>query len=179
MGAFEAVFADLFPRTHLPPSVIFVRLVLALALGAVIGLEREVRNRPAGLRTHMLVSLASALFAIVMIEVLYSEIGGIETVRIEPIQVIQAVTTGIAFLGAGVIIQSRGEVQGITTATALWLAGAIGVAAGMGYGLIAAVATILSLVVLTAVKGLESRLPKTAPDEKPAAKTEGKKTDDE
>ena len=165
MGAFEAVFADLFPRTHLPPLVILVRLLMALVLGAVIGLEREVRNRPAGLRTHMLVSLASALFAIVTTEVLYSEIGTETATRIEPIQVIQAVTTGIAFLGAGVIIQSRGHVQGITTATALWLAGAIGVASGMGYGLIAAVATILSLLVLTVVNGIEALLPKTLPDE--------------
>ncbi len=176
MGTLEAIFGDLFPRTHLPPAVIILRLVLAIGLGAVIGLEREVRNRPAGLRTHMLVALASALFAIVMIEVLYSEIGRETTTRIEPIQVIQAVTTGIAFLGAGVIIQGRGEVQGITTATALWMAGAIGVAAGMGYGLIAAAATMLSLVVLTAVKGLESRLPKTE-DPEPVADARDRKGD--
>jgi putative Mg2+ transporter-C (MgtC) family protein len=173
MDALQAVWADLFPRTHLHPAVIFLRLVVALLLGALIGLEREVRNRPAGLRTHMLVSLASALFAIVMIEVLFSEVGDIETVRIEPIQVIQAVTTGIAFLGAGVIIQSRGHVQGITTATALWLAGAIGVSAGMGYELIAALATILSLVVLTLLKAIETRLPKSPPDDAEAGPRNG------
>lgn len=161
MGSLEEVLADLFPRTHLPLAVIATRLVLALALGAVIGLEREVRNRPAGLRTHMLVSLASSLFTIVMIEVLYSGMSEVEAARIHPIQVVQAVTTGVAFLGAGVIIQSRGQVQGITTASALWLAGAIGVAVGMGFGLIAATAALLSLVVLGALTRLEARLPRT------------------
>src|SRR5690606_28816869 len=104
------------------------------ALGALIGVEREWRDRPAGLRTHMLVSLAAALFVIVAIELIHSDIiSTVSEAQMDPIRVIEAVTAGVAFLGAGAIIRGRHDVHGLTTGTALWLAGGIGVACGTGF----------------------------------------------
>lgn len=147
-----------FTTPALPYSVIAIRLALALVLGAVIGFEREAQNRPAGLRTHMLVSLAAALFTIVAIDVASSRIGDESTVRFDPIRVIEAVTAGVAFLAAGAILRVGTHVQGITTGAALWLAGAAGVACGVGLGLIAVGVSIVSLVVLSLLQRIERHL---------------------
>jgi putative Mg2+ transporter-C (MgtC) family protein len=127
-------------NTTLSEGVIAMRLLLAVGLGAVIGFEREQLARPAGLRTHMLTALAAALFTIITMEIhagVLREASGHST---DPIRVIEAVTAGVAFLAAGAIFRSQGDVKGLTTGAGMWLAGAIGVACGAGYGILAIMA---------------------------------------
>ena len=125
------------------------RLALAAALGAAIGFERELREREAGLRTHLLVCLGSALFTIVSAygfrEFLTS---GDAVVRADPTRIAAQIVTGIGFLGAGAIIRQGLSVRGLTTAATLWVAAGIGMAAGAGYYSGAVIATVLTLVAL-------------------------------
>lgn len=144
--------------THTAFPVIVARLLLAAFFGAAIGFEREWRNRPAGLRTHILVCVAAATFAILTIEILHIPTFEKETARFDPIRVAEAVTAGVAFLAAGVVIFTRGEVHGLTTGAGMWLAGAIGVASGLGLWQIALLATVLALVVLGLLHAFEVRL---------------------
>jgi len=159
IGAMEQIYADLFPETQIPYPVIFARFIGAMLLGAVIGLERERKQRPAGLKTHILVSLAAALFAIISIESVHMPGLGDDQVKIDPLRVVEAVTAGVAFLAAGTIVLSRGEVQGLTTGASLWLAGAIGLALGFGHWLIAGFAVAAAFTVLTVLGWLDSRDP--------------------
>ncbi len=126
-----------------------LRLLLAAALGAGIGYQRERANKPAGLRTHILISLGSALFTVV-------SIFGFG-VGVDPSRVAAGVVTGIGFIGAGVILRGvRGEhVVGLTTAASIWAVAAIGMAAGVGMYLIATIVTVIAVLVLMipAVKG--------------------------
>lgn len=142
-------FVDRFGQpTWLPFSVISARLLLAAALGAVVGLEREWRNRPAGLRTHILVCLATAAIAILTIEITHVDVFAGQEIRIDPIRLVEATTAGVAFLAAGLIFFAKGEVQGLTTGAGMWLAGAIGLAVGLGFWQIALLATLLAVIVL-------------------------------
>jgi putative Mg2+ transporter-C (MgtC) family protein len=145
-------------RTATPEAAIAFRLLLAAALGAVIGLEREYKARPAGLRTHMLTALAAAVFTVITFELLHEARSGREPGPADPIRVIEAVTAGVAFLAAGAIIQARGQVHGLTTGAAMWLAGAVGVACGGGYYSVALMATVLALLILTVLTYLERRI---------------------
>ena len=129
---------------------IALRLVLAAAAGAAIGLEREMKDRPAGLRTHMLTALAAALFTILTFEIFHTVRG-----NSDPIRIIEAVTAGVAFLAAGAIIQSRGNVHGLTTGAAMWMAGALGVCCGAGYYVMALMATVLTVGILTLLRRME------------------------
>ena len=125
------------------------RLTLAAVLGGAIGFERELRDREAGLRTHLLVCLGSALFTIVSAygfrEFLTS---GDQVVRADPTRIAAQIVTGIGFLGAGAIIRQGISVRGLTTAATLWVAAAIGIAAGAGYYSGAVLATVVTLVAL-------------------------------
>ncbi|AEG03298.1 MgtC/SapB family protein [Sinorhizobium meliloti] len=159
------IFADILADTQTPYPVIFARLFGAVLLGAMIGVEREKRQRPAGLRTHILVSLASAIFAVVAIESVHMKSLSGPEVRIDPIRVVEAVTAGVAFLAAGMIVFSKGEVKGLTTGAGMWLAGAVGLSVGFGFWLIAAFAAVASLVVLFVLGRLEVALQWKAPDE--------------
>jgi putative Mg2+ transporter-C (MgtC) family protein len=141
-------------RTAMPESVIALRLAAAVCLGAVIGLDRELRDIPAGLRTHMLTSLAAAVFAVIALE-MFEEIRRNGGSQGDPIRIVEAVTAGVAFLAAGAIIRDRGTVLGLTTGAGMWLAGAIGVACGAGYFLLAAFAAALAFVILNLLKRLE------------------------
>jgi putative Mg2+ transporter-C (MgtC) family protein len=130
---------------------IAVRLLLAVSLTAIIGWEREVGNKTAGLRTHMLVSLGAALFTVTALE---SSTNAISDVT----RVIQGIATGVGFIGGGAIlkIESRNRIRGLTTAGTIWLAAAIGVAAGLGKIGAAAFGIALAwfiLVVLEKLKG--------------------------
>lgn len=159
----QDILNDIGHPTWMPFSVIAARLMLAAFLGALVGFEREWRNRPAGLRTHILVSLAAAGFAILGIEIVHSTQFEENSARLDPIRLIEAVTAGVAFLAAGTIIFARGEVRGLTTGAGLWLAGAIGLASGLGFWQIAAFATLLAVVVLGVMqqfdKTMERKLP--------------------
>jgi putative Mg2+ transporter-C (MgtC) family protein len=144
-------------RTFANEGFVLLQLGLACLLGGVIGFEREIRDRAAGLRTHMLIALAAALFTIIMAEITrdYARAGN---VNMDPVRIVEAVTSGVAFLAAGAIIHGRGEVRGLTTGAGMWMAGAIGVACGSGYFVIAAMATALSTVILAGLKYLERRI---------------------
>lgn len=144
----EQIINDIFPRTELPYPVIAARMVGTILMSAVIGLEREYRDHPAGLRTHILVALSACVFAILAIESVHMARFADEQVRIDPLRIIEAVTAGVAFLAAGMIVFSRGEVKGLTTGAGMWLAGAVGLAVGLGYWLVAAFATAACFVVL-------------------------------
>ena len=137
---------------------IFIRLVLAAVLGALIGIDRRLHSKPAGLRTMSLVSLGSATFTIIgvaaMFQLVSAEQGaGIEPmVRLDTSRVIAGIVGGIGFLGAGAIIQSRGRVQGMTTASGIWMTAAIGVATGLGQYMLAFAATFLAFVILVLLR---------------------------
>lgn len=145
-------------ETHIPVPGIFARLGLACLCGFIIGFEREVRDRPAGLRTHMMTSLAAALFGVIAIEMIAAFGNDDDRTQLDPIRVVEAVTAGVAFLAAGTIIQSRGAVKGLTTGAGMWLAGAIGLACGTGLLTIAIIATGLALIILVPLRAMESRL---------------------
>jgi putative Mg2+ transporter-C (MgtC) family protein len=154
-GRMDQILADMFPTTQIPYPVIVARFCGAIFFGGLIGFEREAQDKAAGLRTHILISLASAVFAIISIESVHMPGLSDEQVRIDPLRVVEAVTAGVAFLAAGTIVLSRGEVRGLTTGAGMWLAGAIGLALGFGHWLIAAFALAAGLTVLFAVAKLE------------------------
>ena len=125
-----------------------MRLLAAAGLASVIGLERELRERPAGLRTHMLVSLGAAGFMLVGYEILFATAVGDPSARVDPTRIVEGVIGGIGFLGAGSIIRGRGSIQGITTGAAIWIAGAIGVACATGNFILAGLVTGIALVIV-------------------------------
>lgn len=135
----------------LPWWELVARLALAGALGGAIGLEREVREHQAGLRTHMLVSLGSALFTIVSAYAwgAFTFGGGI---GYDPTRIAAQIVTGVGFLGAGAILHQGPMIRGLTTAATLWIVAAIGMAAGAGYWLAALVSTALVLFALEPVR---------------------------
>jgi putative Mg2+ transporter-C (MgtC) family protein len=128
---------------------VVIRIVIAAALGGAIGLERELRDREAGLRTHMLVSVGAALFTLVSAyawtDWQFSTPRGLV---FDPTRIAAQVVTGIGFLGAGAIIRQGLSVRGLTTAATLWVVAAIGMATGAGYYSAAVVTTALVLVSL-------------------------------
>jgi len=127
---------------------ILTRLMLAAVLGGVLGYERENQGKAAGIRTHMLVAMGSALF------VLVPQQAGMTIPDLS--RVIQGIVAGIGFLGAGAIIKNRGEddVQGLTTAAGVWMTAAIGIACGLGRESTALLSTLLALLVLAGVPKL-------------------------
>lgn len=127
------------------------RLAAAFLLGAVLGLERELERRPAGLRTHLLVCVASCLFGMLSLVT-----AGTEN---DPGRIAAQVVTGIGFLGAGAIMRHGSTVRGLTTAATLWMAAAIGLTLGLGWYPAAIVATVLALLALTVIKVLETYIP--------------------
>ncbi|MBZ8132908.1 MgtC/SapB family protein [Afifella sp. IM 167] len=142
--------------THLPMSAIAGRLALAALLGSLLGFEREWRDKPAGLRTHMVTALAAATFAVLSCELIEAYRDASDVVRSDPIRLIEAVTSGVAFLAAGVILHARGHVSGLTTGAGMWLAGAIGTAVGLGHGLIAALATAIGLFIIIVLRNVSA-----------------------
>jgi putative Mg2+ transporter-C (MgtC) family protein len=151
----DQLVAEFGHPTSTPFQVIVARLMLATLLGAAIGFEREWRNHTAGLRTHMLVCLAAATFAVLTVEISQAPVFRDEAMRFDPIRIIEAVTAGVAFLAAGSIIFARGTLHGLTTGAGMWLAGAIGVAAGLGLWQIALVGAVLAVVVLGLLRRFE------------------------
>jgi putative Mg2+ transporter-C (MgtC) family protein len=138
---------------------LLVRLGLAAVLGGVIGAERELRDREAGLRTHMLVSLGSCLFTILSAYGFRDVLNGNAVlVRTDPTRIAAQVVTGIGFLGAGAIIRQGFSVRGLTTAATLWLTAAIGMAAGAGSYVAAAVTTAVALFSLWPLRLLAYRV---------------------
>jgi len=118
---------------------IFLRLVLAAVVGGIIGYERKIANKPAGIRTLMLISVGSALFTVVGVTNLAS---------FDPSKIVAGIVTGIGFLGAGTIFKSKDTVTGLTTAASMWAVAGLGLAAGLGEFVLMAVATILIIIIL-------------------------------
>jgi putative Mg2+ transporter-C (MgtC) family protein len=134
-----------------------LRMSMALLLAGAVGFERERRGRAAGLRTHMMVGLASTLFTLVALEVFdwVRSLPDDQAAASDPLRLLEAITAGVAFLAAGSIFRSEERVKGLTTGAGLWLAGALGVACGQGAIGLAVVATLMALAVLRLVKLLE------------------------
>lgn len=153
-----ALTEELVHPTYLAFPVIAARLLFAALLGALIGFEREWRARPAGLRTHIMICVAAATFGILTVEIAHSSaFVGRETVS-DPLRAVEAVTAGVAFLAAGSILFTRGEVQGLTTGAGMWLAGAVGLSCGFGLWQIAGLGTLLILVVIGLLHSFEVKL---------------------
>ena len=129
-------------------AVIAARVLTAALLGGLIGWERERKGRAAGLKTHILVSIGSALFVLAP---LLADIDGGDVTR-----VMQGIVSGIGFLGAGAIIKMQKDerVEGLTTAAGIWMTAAIGMAAGMGQEMVAVITTVVALMVVSAVPRL-------------------------
>jgi putative Mg2+ transporter-C (MgtC) family protein len=131
----------------MPPVDLMLRLLLAAGLGGLIGIERELRRKPAGLRTNILIALGAALFTIMSIQ-LGHEAGTSDRIAAQ-------IVTGIGFVGAGAILRSGHNVQGMTTAATIWVNAAIGIAAGAGEYAMAAISTVITLLVLAVLGPFE------------------------
>jgi putative Mg2+ transporter-C (MgtC) family protein len=132
------------------------RMLIAAVLGAAIGLEREIHEHPAGMRTHLLVALGSAIFT----ELSIYGFAATTTAPIDPSRVAAQIVSGIGFLGAGAILKYGTSIRGLTTAASLWTAAAIGMAAGAGEWLIAAVGTLIVIFSLWPLNRLVERMHK-------------------
>jgi len=155
---------------------IALRYMAAIVLGGAIGFEREMREHPAGLKTHMLTALASAVFTTITFEIFRATREIDPASSADPVRLIEAVTAGVAFLAAGTIIQSRGEVKGLTTGAGVWMAGAVGVACGAGYLILGVISAGLAVAIFLGVNAAERHLlgtrgPGSEDNEPPAAGT--------
>lgn len=130
---------------------LLVRLLLAAVLGAAIGLEREVHDHPAGMRTHLLVSVGAATFTVLSIFAFVAP-------GADPGRIAAQIVSGIGFLGAGAILKYGATVRGLTTAASLWAVAAVGMAAGSGAWIVALIATIIVVVSLWPLHLVEERL---------------------
>jgi len=128
--------------------IVLVRIVLATILGFVLGYERELYKRPAGLRTHILVCIASCLIMLV----------SIYGFKDDPARLAAQVVSGIGFLGAGAIIRGDKDIKGITTAATIWMSAMIGLACGNGFYFGAILVTVCGLIILTIFRGIETRI---------------------
>lgn len=139
-----------------PTVEMLLRMGTGMVLGAAIGYERERTGHPAGLRTHLLVALASATFMLVSTQFVYFQsYGKDDLIAVDTSRIAASVVTGIGFLGAGAILRTGINIQGLTTAASLWLVAAVGLAAGGGMYIIAAMATFASLFGLTILGRIE------------------------
>jgi putative Mg2+ transporter-C (MgtC) family protein len=146
-----------YVETHTPQHIFAIRLLLAAVFGAMIGFEREGAHGSAGLRTHILISVAACLFTLLAFEIYATALDGGSN-NPDPIRAVEATTAGIAFLGAGAIFRSRGDVRGLTTGAGMWLAGAVGVSAALGYYLVAFGVSLFAVLVLAALRRLAHRV---------------------
>jgi putative Mg2+ transporter-C (MgtC) family protein len=135
-----------------------LRLVVAAVLGAVVGLEREIHDHPAGMRTHLLVSLGSALFTVLSIYGFVGTLPPTESTAPDPTRIAAQIVTGIGFLGAGAIIKYGTSIRGLTTAGSLWATAAIGMAAGAGQVVVALVGTAIVVFSLWPLNRIVDRL---------------------
>ncbi len=142
------------------PATIILRIIGALVIGAIIGLERTFHGRPAGFRTHALVCMSSALLMLVTVYQSHwmTELS-IEAIRTDPTRMAQGIMTGIGFLGAGMIFREGLTVRGLTTAASIWITASLGILIGIGFWLPAIIGTLATLLILSAFLWLERRLP--------------------
>jgi len=134
---------------------ILIRLALALALGGLVGVERSLAGKNAGMRTYALASMGASLFVIISQLASAKLIG---TVAFNPIALAPAVISGIGFIGAGLVFHNDQKVSGLTSAAGLWVSAGVGMACGFGYGLVALMATLLTLLIFTILWWVERGL---------------------
>jgi putative Mg2+ transporter-C (MgtC) family protein len=139
-----------------------IRLLVALAAGALIGYERSYHGRPAGFRTHSLVCMASSLLMLITVYEAHWVRVTVQAVSIDPTRMAQGIMTGIGFLGAGVIIKEGLSVRGLTTAASIWTTAAIGILAGVGFYFPLALSVLLTLGILSLFRWIEARMPSQA-----------------
>lgn len=147
--------ADVFASLHPQWLDLLARLGLAAGLGGVVGLERELSGKPAGLRTNLLICVGAALLTDLSLVVAQRPHVGMNA---DPARIAAQIVSGIGFLGAGTIIQARGGIMGLTTAATLWVVAAIGMAAGAGAYAEAVATTVLVIVVLVLLGRIEAEL---------------------
>lgn len=137
---------------------LLLRVLVGTVLGAIIGYERRMHRRPAGLRTHLLVALAASTFMVVSTHFIYFQhyVQG-DMVAVDPSRIAASVVTGVGFLGGGAILRTGVNVQGLTTAAGLWLCAAIGLSAGAGMYVVSVFSTVLGVVALTLLRQLEHK----------------------
>ncbi|WP_108484675.1 MgtC/SapB family protein [Oceaniglobus ichthyenteri] len=140
---------------NVPIAIATLRLAVAIILGAMIGFEREQREKAAGLRTHILISLAACMFVIVSQGISNISFGPPDQTQVDPLRLIEAVTAGVAFLAAGAIFKQGAKVHNLTTGAGMWLAGAIGLACGTGQIPLAVLATVMCVTVLWVLRRAE------------------------
>jgi putative Mg2+ transporter-C (MgtC) family protein len=137
---------------------LLLRILVGAALGGVIGYERHIHGRPAGLRTHFIVALASATFMVVSTNFVYLQhYGHDDLVTVDPSRIAASVVTGVGFLGGGAILRTGINVQGLTTAAGLWLVAAIGLSAGAGMYAVSEFATALGVGALSLLRRFERK----------------------
>lgn len=140
--------------------IIVARIAGAVAVGGLIGFERTFHGRPAGFRTHALVCVASAMLMLVTVyQHEWMTVGPVEAIRTDPTRMAQGIMTGIGFLGAGVIFKEGLTVRGLTTAASIWVTAAIGILVGIGFYWAATVGTAATIIILSAFRFIEMRLP--------------------
>ncbi|MBS1183446.1 MAG: hypothetical protein H6Q99_3326 [Proteobacteria bacterium] len=139
----------------LPMGILLVRTIGAALLCGLIGLERDLHKNTAGLRTNMLVGLAVATFCMITLYMMETLADQSPAMRLDPIRLVEAVTAGITFLAAGVIVYAKGDVRGLTTGASMWLSGAIGLACGLGLWPVALLATFAGVVILWLLRHLQ------------------------
>jgi putative Mg2+ transporter-C (MgtC) family protein len=144
-----------------------LRLALAILLSATIGIDRELKHKPLGLRTNMLVALGAASFSLMALQLVHDLADGPSTIRIDPSRVMEAIVGAIGFLGAAAIVQGRFELFGATTGASIWVVGAIGMACGFGFYSLAVVVTMAGLFVLTVLGFITGRKPSGPEDHQP------------
>lgn len=142
----------------MPLSTCLIRLAIAAFLGMLIGIERDMQGRAAGIRTHLLVCVGAALFTMMSIKIGFAVIDGQHVG--DPARIAAQIATGIGFLGAGTILKSGFTVRGLTTAAYLWLIAAIGVSCALGHIILAIVTALGSDVLVVAIKWVEKYLPR-------------------
>ena len=136
----------------------FLQLLLAVILGALIGLEREYKRREAGLKTFSLVCLGSCFFTVLAFYISSHASQFPSFVQVDPGRVIQAVAIGIGFIGSGLIIYHKFQVEGLTTAATLWVTASIGVGIGSGLYFLAIFGTLLAILILAGFRLLEEKI---------------------
>lgn len=136
-------------EAYVDPAEVALRLGCAAVFGLLLGLDREVRGRDAGVRTHMLVALGAAVMTIIAFELFDALQARHQDSAGDPLRVIEGVVTAVGFLGGGAIIRGNGEVQGLTTAANIWLCGAVGLADGAGHYVLVAITFGFTVAIVT------------------------------
>lgn len=139
----------------LPIEILLLRVFGAAILCGLIGLEREFQRNTAGMRTNMLIGLAAVVFSVVTLHLMQHVDTSNNAAQMDPIRLVEAVTAGIAFLAAGVVVYTKGDVKGLTTGASMWLSAAIGLSVGLGIWLLAIIATVAGIIVLWLLRKVE------------------------